>query len=97
MDAVVAAHFGGKGLAPHTHKKWGVNKEMEGWMVRGHLAPSSSDGDDDEDESSDERFVVPEAVVPFNSGTMHKGCPCRLHAHPTKEKDCPVLKRPLRF
>ena len=37
-----------------THKKWIVNKEVEGWMARGDLAPFSSDGDDDEDESSDE-------------------------------------------
>ena len=37
----------------HT-RKWGVNKEMEGWMTRGNLAPSTSDGDDDEDVSGDE-------------------------------------------
>ena len=35
-----------------THKTWRVNKEMEGWMARGNLAPSSRE--DDEDESSDE-------------------------------------------
>ena len=37
-----------------THRKWCVNKEMEGWMTRGSLEPSSSDGDDEDDESSDE-------------------------------------------
>ena len=29
-------------------------------------------GDDDEEESSDERSVTQEAVAPFNSGTMQK-------------------------
>ena len=30
---------------PHsTHRKWRVNKEMEGWMVRKSIQPSSSDG-----------------------------------------------------
>ena len=36
-----------------THKKWRVNKEMEGWMARGSVQPSSS-GDDEDDESGDE-------------------------------------------
>ena len=37
-----------------THKKWRVNKEMKGWRVRENLTPSSSsDGDDDEEASSD--------------------------------------------
>ena len=37
-----------------THKKWGVNNEMKGWRVREHFTPSSSDGGDDEERSSDE-------------------------------------------
>ena len=37
-----------------THRKREVNKEMEGWMIRGSLAPSPSDGDDDELECSDD-------------------------------------------
>ena len=37
-----------------THKKWGVIKEMEGWMVRGNVQPSSSGDDDEDDESGDE-------------------------------------------
>ena len=37
-----------------THKKWGVNKEIEGWLVRGSVEHSSSDGDDEDDESGDE-------------------------------------------
>ena len=37
--------FGGEGPTPHT-------QEME--RVRENFTPSSSDGDDDEDESSDE-------------------------------------------
>ena len=65
MDAIVRP-FGGEHtprscmltsvawVLHRTHKKWRVNKELEGWMVRRDLAPSSSDGDDDEDESSDE-------------------------------------------
>ena len=36
-----------------THKKWRVNKEMEGSMIRENISPSASD-EDDEDESSDE-------------------------------------------
>ena len=37
-----------------THRMWrGVNKEMEGWMIRESLEPSSSD-DDEDDESGDE-------------------------------------------
>ena len=40
---------------PHrTHQQRGINNEMEGWMVRESLAPSSSEGDDDEDESTGE-------------------------------------------
>ena len=35
-----------------THRKWGVNKEMEGWMKRGSFGPLPSD--DDSDDSSDE-------------------------------------------
>ena len=50
---VVHVDIGGKGLTQYTQKV-GVIKEMEGWMIRGNLAPSSSGGDDDEDESSDE-------------------------------------------
>ena len=41
--------FGGK-----AHARREVNEEMKGWRVRENLTPSSSDGDDDEDESSDE-------------------------------------------
>ena len=41
-------------------------------MVRENFAPSSSDADDDEDESSDECIVILEAVASFNSGTMHR-------------------------
>ena len=36
-----------------THRKWGVNKQMEGWMKRGSCGPLPSD-DDDSDDSSDE-------------------------------------------
>ena len=36
-----------------TFRKWRVNKEMEGWMMRESLEPSSS-GDDDEDECGDD-------------------------------------------
>ena len=36
-----------------THRKWGVNNEMEGWMTKESLEPSSS-GDDEDDESGDE-------------------------------------------
>ena len=41
-----------------TYKKWGVNKEMEGWMVRGSLEPSSSEGGDEDDESGDEGLLT---------------------------------------
>ena len=41
-----------------THRKWRVNNEMEGWMIRGNLAPSSSDGDDDEDDESGDEAVA---------------------------------------
>ena len=37
-----------------THRKWGVNKEMEGRMKRGSFEPLPSDDDDDSDEISDE-------------------------------------------
>ena len=65
MDAVVRP-FGGEHtprpcmLTPVTrvlhriHKKWGVNKEKEGWMARGSFQFSSSDGDEEDDESGDE-------------------------------------------
>ena len=65
MDAIVRP-FGGEHtpwscmltsvarVLHRTHKKWELNKEMEGWMKRGNTAPSSSDGDDDEDEGSGE-------------------------------------------
>ena len=43
----------GEGPTQNTQKV-GVNKEMEGWMVRGSLEPSSSDDDEDDDDSSDE-------------------------------------------
>ena len=36
-----------------THRKWRVNNEMEGWMTKESLEPSSSD-DDEDDESGDE-------------------------------------------
>ena len=38
----------------HTHKKRGINKEMKGWRVREIFTPSSSDGDDDEEENGNE-------------------------------------------
>ena len=37
-----------------THRKCGVNKEMEGWMMEGSIKHILSAGDDDSDESSDE-------------------------------------------
>ena len=37
-----------------TYKKWEVNKEMKGWRGRDDFTPSSSDGDDDEEQSSNE-------------------------------------------
>ena len=47
---VVHVDIGGKGLTQYTQEVW----SKQGWMIRGSLAPSSSDGDLDEDESSDE-------------------------------------------
>ena len=38
-----------------THRKCGVNKEMDGWIKRGSLEPSSSHGDDDDD---NERLIT---------------------------------------
>ena len=36
-------------ILQRTHtESGGVNKEMEGWMIRGNLEPPSSDDDDDE-------------------------------------------------
>ena len=37
-----------------THRKWGVNKETEGWMMRGSLEFLPCADDDDSDEGSDE-------------------------------------------
>ena len=37
-----------------THRKWGVNKEMEGWMTRVSFELLPFAVDDDSDESSDE-------------------------------------------
>ena len=37
-----------------THRKCGVNKEMEGWMMRGSVGLLPFADDDDSDEGSDE-------------------------------------------
>ena len=40
---------------PHkTHRKWGVNRKMEGWMMRGSLELLPFVADDDSDDCSDE-------------------------------------------
>ena len=50
---VVHADIGGKG--PTTHKERGSMKEMKGWRVKEkHTPSSSSDGDDDQEQSSNE-------------------------------------------
>ena len=73
-----------------THKKWRINKEMKGWRVRENFTPSSSDGDDDEEEESSDECLYHRKPRPFSTQGQCTRCPCRLHDHPRKEKDCPV-------
>ena len=47
-----------------------VRTWMLGWMARRSVQPSSSDGDDEDNESG-EGFAVPDAVAACNSGTKH--------------------------
>ena len=70
---VVHVETSGKGPTQE-HRKLAVNKEMEGWMMRGSLEPSSS-GDDEDDESGDEGEPTSEDAASFNSERMHRVSP----------------------
>ena len=74
------------------HRKCGVNKEMEGRMVRGSIEPLSLT----------EMTMTMKAVMNDlnHRKTRHlstqKQCtsfPSRLHLHTTQEKDCQELRR----
>ena len=74
-----------------THKKWRVSKEMEGWMVRKSIQPSSSDGDDEDDESGNDCQC--RKPRPLSTQKQCTGYPCRLLCSARKRKGLSSVKK----
>ena len=75
-------------MVPHrTHKKWEVDKEMEGWRVREKFTSSSSDGDGDDEDETVMNGLSFWKRQPLPTQEQFTRSHCRSHAHSTKEKD----------
>ena len=96
---VMHVDLGGQGPTTHTQRRNGVHEEMKGWRVRENLSHPLP--------LLMQMMMKKKAVMndlidilkpwPFQLKSNAQGCPCRAHVLSTKEKDCPVLRRQLRF